>query len=37
VVRQLFLDGAATFYKAFAQAEHNELDATHVQAARVAR
>ena len=37
VVRRLFLDGAAAYYEAFAQTEHNELDAAYVQAARAAR
>jgi cation diffusion facilitator CzcD-associated flavoprotein CzcO len=36
VVRQLFLDQAPAFYKAFAETEHNELDAHAVQAVRAA-
>jgi cation diffusion facilitator CzcD-associated flavoprotein CzcO len=34
VVRQLFLDRADAFHKAFAETTHNELDAGRVQAAR---
>jgi cation diffusion facilitator CzcD-associated flavoprotein CzcO len=34
VVRTLFLDGAPAFYRAFAETEHNELQAGQVQAVR---
>lgn len=36
VARQLFLDRAPAFYKAFSEGEHNELEARQVQAIRTA-